>query len=198
MTFYAQVPVRTAAPTETPVTLAEAREHLRVDEFEEDGLISRLIDAATAHLDGWSGMLGRCLVTQTWRSDFSGFPTGDILRLPLAPLRSVTSVQYISGGSQSTLGSTVYRVASDAESPTIILNDTATWPTTDDRPDAVSVTADYGYGDRGDVPADIKSAMLLLISHWFDNRSSVNIGNITSEIPMSAGYLLSKYRRIGV
>jgi uncharacterized phage protein (predicted DNA packaging) len=35
-----------------------------------------------------------------------------------------------------------------------------------------------------------KQAMLLLIGHWYEHREDVNIGNITTRIPMSAEALL--------
>lgn len=59
-------PIRTVAPAETPVTLTEAKAHLRVDFDDDDTLIASLVNAATDYLDGWDGILARCLVTQTW------------------------------------------------------------------------------------------------------------------------------------
>ena len=41
-----------------------------------------------------------------------------------------------------------------------------------------------------------KQAMLLLIGHWYEHREAVNIGNITSEIPITAEALLSFNRKI--
>ncbi|WP_299176960.1 head-tail connector protein [uncultured Brevundimonas sp.] len=43
-------------------------------------------------------------------------------------------------------------------------------------------------------PASVKTAALLLIAHWFDNREAVNIGNITTEIPLGTVWLASRYR----
>lgn len=40
-----------------------------------------------------------------------------------------------------------------------------------------------------------KSAMLLLIGHWYENRESVVIGNTVTEIPLSAKHLLTFNRR---
>lgn len=40
-----------------------------------------------------------------------------------------------------------------------------------------------------------KSAMLLLIGHWYENRESVHIGNIVTEMPLSAKHLLTFNRR---
>src|SRR5690606_10673336 len=66
-------PVRVTPPAIQPVTLAEAKLHLRVDHDDEDALISNLIQAATGHLDGWTGILGHCLVEQVWRQDHDRF-----------------------------------------------------------------------------------------------------------------------------
>ncbi|WP_297534627.1 head-tail connector protein [Nitrobacter sp.] len=52
-------PIRTVAPAEMPVTLAEAKAHLRVDHDDQDDLITAQIKAATAWFDGYSGILGR-------------------------------------------------------------------------------------------------------------------------------------------
>ena len=53
-----------AAPRETAVSLEEAKEHLTVDHFEHDDLITSFIKTATARLDGPSGRLGRPLLSQ--------------------------------------------------------------------------------------------------------------------------------------
>jgi hypothetical protein len=53
-------------PTEPVLTLADAKPHLRVDHNDDDSLITALIAAATARLDGRDGILGRWLRQQTW------------------------------------------------------------------------------------------------------------------------------------
>jgi hypothetical protein len=49
-------------PNKSVLTHDEAKAHLRVD----DTLITALIAAATARLDGRDGILGRCLRSETW------------------------------------------------------------------------------------------------------------------------------------
>lgn len=41
----------------------------------------------------------------------------------------------------------------------------------------------------------IWAAMLLLIGHWYANREAVNVGNITSELPLGVEALLLRHRR---
>ncbi|HEF0040832.1 TPA: phage gp6-like head-tail connector protein [Citrobacter freundii] len=42
---------------------------------------------------------------------------------------------------------------------------------------------------------DIKLALMLLVSHWYENREPVNIGNITSTLPFGVQALLGPYRK---
>lgn len=83
-------PVRTAAPEIAPVSLDEVKADLHVDHTDDDALIKVLIGAAVAHLDGWTGILGRCLVEQTWRQDFERLAS--CLPLPLGPVVDIVSV----------------------------------------------------------------------------------------------------------
>lgn len=65
------IPVLVTGPTSEAVTLPDMKEHLRVDHDEEDALISGLIAAAVAHLDGWRGILGRAIMAQTWAQEWT-------------------------------------------------------------------------------------------------------------------------------
>jgi uncharacterized phiE125 gp8 family phage protein len=190
-------PVRTVAPVELPLSLADAKAHLRVDHSDEDELISGLIDAATAHIDGYSGILGRALITQTWAVEFPTFSSR--LDLPLGPLQSAIIQYYDSTNVLQTLATSVYAVLTDGLGPYVSLKYNQQWPQTYTRDDAVKVTWVAGYGATpASVPAAIRSAMLLLIAHWYDNRAAVNVGNITSELPLAAAALLAPYRRVGI
>ena len=66
------------------------------------------------------------------------------------------------------------------------------WPNTRRVPNAVTVTYVAGYGTaRTDVPGTIKSAMKLLMGHWFENREEVVLLNtIAQELPRGAKALL--------
>lgn len=66
-------PVLVTPPVDPVVTLADMRAHLRVTSAVPDAQITATEKAAVAHLDGWRGVLGRCLMPQTWRQDFDGW-----------------------------------------------------------------------------------------------------------------------------
>lgn len=191
-------PVQVAAPEVTPVSLAEAKAHLRVESTDEDALITVLIAAAVAYADGWSGILGRCLITQSWRQDFDC--TDAELRLPL-PVIAITEMRVF--GADDNTGATVdaanYELQRDERGSFVRIDDDYSWPTDLAETRAVRVTFTAGYGAAAaDVPADLRVGLLLLIGHWYQNREAVNVGNITTSLPFGVDALFGKHRVVGV
>ncbi len=166
---------QTAAPAILPVTLAEAKAHLRVDFTDDDTAITTLIGAATAHFDGAAGVLGRALISQSWEWRADEFPatlTGEI-PLPLAPLLSVESVKYIDiDGAEQTLATSIYNVRIPGKLPgAVLLKYAQYYPATRVEPDAVRVRFTAGYGAAaGDVPTPIRQAILLWTGFLYANR----------------------------
>lgn len=193
-------PVLVTPPAEWPIGLHDfdgALAQARIDSCEEDGLIEAYIEAATAHLDGYSGVLGRCLVSQTWRQDFRCW--SDRMRLPLDPVLSIESVTYYDAdNTQQTLDPGDYALRTDALGPYLEAAPGATWPGICRRSDAVGVTFIAGYGGARDVPAPLRQAIRLLVAYWYATREAVNIGNITSELPFGVEAMIGPYRRVGV
>lgn len=187
-------PVLVAPPEIKPVTLTEAKAWLDIGYTDKDTVITGLIAAATSHLDGWTGILGRCLCEQTWRQDFDRFAR--CLRLPLAPVISITSIKYDDeAGDEQTVDSANYELLTDDLGPYVKFLDTYAYPSLHDERPAVRVAYLAGYEDDA-VPADIKHAMVLLVRHWFDNPTAVVVGVTAQALPMSVDALLAKYRRV--
>lgn len=189
-------PVRITAPADTPISLAEAKANMRVDGTDEDALITSLIGAAVDLIDGWSGILGRCVFTQTWRQDFQDFPSGRMIRLPLDPVQSVTVVYSDTANVEQTLSGTFYSLHTDDVGPFLWLLDGQNWPSVNDRLDAVRIEMVVGYGAASDVPNSIKQALFLMVGHWYENREAS--GKSMQEIPLGVYALLAPYRRISI
>lgn len=188
-------PVRTSAPATNPVSLSEAKAQCRVDHSDDDTLIGLLISGATAHLDGYTGVLGRALVTQTWRQDLESF--SDPLRLALGPVASITSVTYYDADNAvQTLAGTVYGLFADEFGAYLALKPDQSFPSVYSRRDAISVTYVAGVADSA-VPAPIKHAILLMVGHWYANREAVAEAQM-HEVPMAVDALIRPYRRVGV
>jgi len=159
---------------------------------ERDTLIGALIDAATAHLDGWTGILGRCLITQTWRQDFDAF--SGCLRLPLFPVASIASVKYDDASDvEQTVSSANYTLLNDDLGAYVRFISDYSFPTTHDEGPVVRVA--YVAGEAA-ATAAIKHAMLMMVRHWYDNPSAVQVGAVAQAMPLAVDALLAPYRRI--
>lgn len=187
---YPVAPVRTVAPASAPVTLAEAKAHLRVTDTNEDTLIAAMIDAAVSHLDGWHGILGRCIVSQTWRQDVDDFPA--CFRLPFPDVQSVTVAYSDTSNAAQTFAGANYHLINKPGASQIILASTATWPSVYDRPDAVRVTMVCGFAT---VPPALKFAILLHVGAMFENRASESA---VALMPFAYDALVRPFRVVGV
>lgn len=188
-------PVLVTPATVKPLTLDEAKAQLNVDHSDDDLLISAMIDAAVSYLDGYSGIYGRALIDQTWKVSADGFSS--CMRLPVDPLQSITSVKYYDTANvQQTLAGTVYGAYSDALGPFVTLKSGQSWPSVYSREDAIEITWVAGFGpDVPDVPPAVVHAIRLLVAHWYANRETVNIGNITSILDFTVDALIGATRR---
>lgn len=159
--------VRTAAPADLPITVAEARAQLRLgDDDSQDQLLAQLIAAAVDHLDGYAGTLGRAIVTQSWRLGLEAFPTGAI-DLPLPPLQSIDSIAYVDGaGATQTLAESDYTVI-DGPLSRVVPAFATQWPSARKAPRAVTLTFTAGWA-VADVPRAIRQALLIITEGLFE------------------------------
>jgi uncharacterized phiE125 gp8 family phage protein len=184
--------VLTTAPLTEPVSLDDAKLHLRVDIDTDDTLINALIIAARQHIEN---VLNRSLITQTWDLWLDEFPGDDYIELPKPPLSSVSSLKYYdTSDTVATWAAANYFVDTKSEPGRLCLAYGITWPTTTLRDfNGVDITFVAGYGAATAVPKPIKQAMLLLIGHLYEHREAVTTGQITT-VPMAVDALIYPYR----
>lgn len=154
-------------PSEEPVTLAEAKAHLGIDDTATDAQITAQITAAREKIERLSG---RCItIAREFTARFAGFTPA--LLLPMAPVASITAVKYWpSSGSEVTVDTAVYFAETDAEPAVLMPVYNAQWPIAEFRPGfPVSVTYEAGYADTASVPERWKAAIRLQIERdfWF-------------------------------
>lgn len=179
--------LKTRPPFE-PVTLQQAKDHLRVDDDLEDALIIELIKTARDHVEA---IIHGPIITQTWAL-YNDMFDGVVQLKP--QLQSVQSIKYIDcNGAQQVLADTEYDVDDTAVVGTVYPRYGKEWPDTRNQINAVEIEFVAGYGVADDVPSSIKSAILLLVGHWFVNRESVIVGVSPTETPMAVEALLNPY-----
>jgi len=171
-------------PATEPVTLAEAKAHLKVDTADEDALIGSLVTAARARAE-WH--TGRALVTQGWTLWLDGWPPDGIAEIPLPPLQAVTEVAlHTSDGVRTVLDSTAYRVDTASEPGRLVFS--AEPPCL--RPqDGVEIAFRAGYGGAAAVPQPIKEAVLEIVADLYTHR-----GDEYGPVGLAGQALLAPYR----
>lgn len=183
----------TTPPTAEPLSLAEARAHLRIDHFDEDGVIAGLILAARQHIETICGM-ALCATGYTMTLD--DFPPGELIELPREPVQSVTAIRYVNdAGTLVTWSSAEWEADLNTMPPRIRPRDGYRWPTVDDQLAAVQVEFVAGYGGPELVPQPIMQAMRLLVGHFYEHREAVQSGGSVVELPFAVDALLAPYRR---
>lgn len=182
-------------PIGEPISLAEAKEHLRVDGSDEDSLITMCIQSARERIEK---DIRRSMMRQQWMTFISNFSAGTPVELPKGPLI---------GDGEFTMG---YRKTD---------GDWELWETFDTQPhreppllwiegspadiaaprnplDAVwRATYWTGYSDDPkDVPGPLRHAILFLTAHLFEQREIAVAGSEVKEVPKSLDWLLNSYR----
>lgn len=170
-----------APPLLEPVTLAEAKLHLRVDGTDEDALITSLIVAARRQAEH---ELGRVLITQTWELALDEFPAADIAP-PMPSVLSIESVKYLdAAGAEQTVPSTDYDLDAATTPGWVMLAADASWPTTSGGANCVKVRFTAGYGPAAaDVPANVVAWIKLQIGALYRHREAFAAGVTVAELP---------------
>ena len=192
---------RQTPPAVEPVTLSEAKAHLRVDTSDDDTYIGTLITAAREWCEEY---LDRTLVHTQWVMRFDKFPDSGIepVELPRPPMvasgtATAVSVTFTTEpGSTATYSTAEYRVDRYATPGTVLPIYGTTWTPHRQDDNAISVTWWSGYGATGaSVPAAIRHAMLMLIAHWYETRAAtVSTGAVPQDVPFGVKSLLDSQR----
>lgn len=178
-------------PSGEPVTLAEAKLHLRVDITDDDALITALISAARQYAEM---VTQRQLLTASWRLVLDCFPR--MIRLDKMPLVTVDSIKYVDlNGVLQTMPSTDYVVDSSAEPARITPVFGKIWPIPVPQIGAVQVNFTCGYGAATAVPEGIKNWIKIRVASLYEHRAEVEVIQRSQlvEMPFVDG-LLDPYR----
>jgi uncharacterized phiE125 gp8 family phage protein len=185
-------------PDIEPVTLTEAKTHLRVDISTDDTLISTYIAVARDYVER-TCRPRLALLTQTWRYISDEWPESDTIELRPYPLQSVVSITYTnSAGVTATFPSASYLVDTSSEPGRVRLKAAASWPsTTLQEINGLAIEFDAGFGDAGsDVPTPLRQAILMLVGHWYENREPMlTTGVFGSQLEFAVKALVAPWRR---
>lgn len=158
------IPIRVTPPVGPLVGLGELKAHLRVDYGDDDALITSLEKAAVAHLDGWRGILGRCIQQQVWSVQFD---RPGRHRLPFPDVSGITA----SAGE--------VELCHDALGSLVTLTEASIVDMTVRAPEEVGLVAAL--------------AVKMLVAHWYHHPEAVSTSG-KSEVPMAVSAILAPVR----
>jgi uncharacterized phiE125 gp8 family phage protein len=199
-------------PAAEPVTLAQAKSHLRVDFSDDDSLIETYISASRTLAEK---MTRRAFFNRDVQLTLDHFPMSwsetvspaerhpaidwfnrFAIRLPKPSCVTVKSIKFQDGsGSLITLNPSSYVVDSNSEPARIVPAPSMAWPCPAVcLPGSITVLYTAGtYGDGVEVnstPANVVAAILLLLGHLYENRSAT-VETTVSMIPLAVESLLA-------
>lgn len=184
-------------PTAEPVSLAEAKTHLRIDleladhdlDLEMKLLAARIYVEQVTH---------RALVDSTWDWVLDAWPRERHIIVPKGRLTAVESIIYKdAGGAQHTMPAADFEADTVSDPGRLVLAAGACWP-------AAGLKASHGISirfragwDPAAVPAPIRLAILMLAGHWYRHREAVTTGAnhaISYPLALAVHSLLASYR----
>lgn len=181
---------RTVEPAAEPVTLAEVKANLRIDQTSDDDLLSSLIAAARSEVEARTGL---ALIAQSWRLCLDGMPKDSIAALYRHPVQAVTAVTaYDADGTAQVIPSTEWfldpasrpaRLYISGQLPALrCLN-------------GLEIDFDVGFGEAGpDVPDSLRRAIHLLVARWYEFRAAFGGDAQPVIIPDGFDRLISPYK----
>jgi len=161
-------PLRTVEPTIEPVTLNEAKWQVSVDESDSthDAALLRLIEQARELVESDTGMI---LGLSTFSLSLPHFY--DAIVLPLRPVVEILSITYLdAAGDSQTLSTDIYELDNGKAQPAILRKYLATWPATRGDENAVTISFTAGHEVADEIPATLKSMVLLDVARNFLDR----------------------------
>ncbi len=159
----------------------------------QDEVLESFLRAAIAAVEGRTSKM---LIVRdfAWRIAMWRNQTGQAL--PVGPVTAINQVLRVaSDGGETVLDAGLFRLIPDLHAPVLA-------PTAALLPDvplggAMTVRFTAGFGPAwGDVPADLRQAVMLLAAHYYEFRGATDLGD--GCMPFGVAALLSRYRNLRV
>lgn len=176
-------------PALEPVSLADVKAHLKVEDDADDALIAAAITASRLHVEA---SIRRVLIAQGWRVYRDDWPLDREVPLPVVPLISVDLVTvFDAAGDPVTVAAADYVVDTVSAPARLKLIQAA--PAPGEALNGIEIDLTAGYGASSvDVPAPLRQAILMLVAHWYEHRSAV--GEPGAVMPLAVEALIAPYR----
>lgn len=184
--------INTSVSITEPVSLAEAKAHLRIDHSDDDAYITALISVARQQAES---LCNRVIAEQTFTVTYDQF--SNLIRLPVDPVSSVDTFSYIdqNGDTQILVADTDYHFSNLPFEPVLVPPYSSWWPFAGSGYEKVSIAFTAGWAD-GEVPLSIKQAIMIILGTLYCDRKDVSTApSGLHAVPFSARALLGPYTK---
>lgn len=183
-------------PQIEPISVDEAKVYLKIDHEAENEVVAALISAARLNVER---VTRRVLIEQHWRLYLDKLPENKLIELGIGPVREVLQATYYEADGQA-----------QQISPNDYVIDVSSIPARlkfnlNVQHDHVRPLNGYeidfvaGFGPTTlDVPHDLRQAILMLVVHWYQNRSAVITDMNGTTTPQGVNELLQPYRVVSL
>lgn len=179
--------IQTSPPATEPVSLAEAKAHLRITHNDDDAYITTLIKTARASIEAQTG-LG--LISQGWSVFLDDWPDNGVIELPLAPVLDIADIKvYGDDDTFAVIDPAHYYEDKVSRPARIILRGSRSWVAPGRVANGIEILLTIGFIS---VPEPLREAILQLVGHWHETRGDETV----DEKPLGFGQLIQPYREL--
>jgi uncharacterized phiE125 gp8 family phage protein len=156
-------------PAGEPISLAEAKAHLRITHNEEDALLGALIQSARRVAEARTGLL---FLTQRWTVFRDDWPDDGVIEIPLAPVNAVEELAVFGEeGEKAVIEPSHYVADLASRPPRLMLRGSRQWQRPGRALNGIGLSLAAGFGATPDsVPEPLRQAVLRLVAHWYAHR----------------------------
>ena len=179
--------ILTTPPSVEPLSLAEAKAHLRVTHSDDDTYISTLIKTARQSSETQTG-LG--LVSQGWSVFLDHWPDIGVIELPLAPVLDIADIKvYGEDDTPALIDPSHYYEDKVSRPARIILRGSRSWMKPGRMANGIEILLTIGFVM---VPEPLREAVLQLVAHWYAMRGD----DANDDKPLHIAQLMQPYREM--
>jgi len=171
------------------VSTADLKEHLRITFTTDDNYIATLAMAAQETVEKFCNIF----LLETECNQY-GFDICDVEVLFKSPILSTNTPVLSVNQSAAWVAQTGVEFITKAKPPRMYLNSTSIASPDNDITQKYKVNYKVGYDSASDIPTALIQAIKIIVADMYENRQSVIVGKVVSEIPKTAEYLMQNYK----
>jgi uncharacterized phiE125 gp8 family phage protein len=174
------------------VEINQLKEHLRITFNDDDNYIVELEYAARRMVEEFTNLFLLGTTGEQYGNTFNDLKI--LFKSPLFPDAENSRVSYYQNGGWIVLPTIEREIVRAIKPSRVYATADFSNPTTDDVFQAWKIEYTVGWPDVSEIPQPLKQAIKIIVSDMYENRQSVIVGKIVSEIPRTAQYLMNPYK----